>query len=96
MAFMSKSEQLFCSHDYQLFANVYGDLVHDLNARTVLICKKCGKRKYIKNYIEAPINYNNFLRDCARYKKTGVLMIFPETVKNQKQYDEIFGIRKDC
>ncbi len=91
MAFSKKIKQLCCKHDYKLFANVYGDLVNDLNARTVYICKKCGKRRFDWKYREAPINYNRFLQDCAAYKKTGNLDISSGTIKNNKQYKELFG-----
>lgn len=93
MPFINKLERIFCRHNYQLFANIYGDLVHDLNARTVYICKKCGKRKYVKSYVEAPISYNGFLYDCVQYKKTGILNISPETIKNREQYNSIFGMK---
>lgn len=91
---LKKIKSMFCKHDYKLFANIYGDLVNDLNAKTVFICKKCGKRKFISNYIEAPINYNNFLYDCYQYRKTGNLNISSETIKNKSQYKEIFGIEE--
>lgn len=87
-------KQLFCRHRYQLFANIYGDLVNDFNARTVFLCTKCHKRKYIKKYIEAPVNYNLFLHDCVAYKETGVFQLSPNTIKDKKQYDELFGIKE--
>ena len=43
------------------------------------------------NYKEAPVNYNNFLYDCAVYRETGNLDISPDTIKNTKQYNELFG-----
>ena len=83
--------QTFCRHKYKLFANIYGDLVNQLNARTVMLCSKCGRRKFLKAFIDAPINYNNFLQDCALYQQTGVLQISQRTLKNSQQYDEIWG-----
>ena len=90
MQFVDKLKRIFCRHNYQLFANIYGDLVHDFDARTVYICKKCGKRKYVKDYIEAPLNYNNFLQDCANYRQTGILQVSANTFKNIEQYEKLF------
>ena len=52
-------KQLFCKHNYLPYANIYGDFIHWMDGdRTVLLCPKCGKRKYIKEYINAPLSYN--------------------------------------
>lgn len=91
MKITGRVHQLFCKHNYTLFANIYGDLINDLDARTVYICKKCGKRRFGREYVEAPINYNLFLRDCATYKKTGNLDISSDTIKDSKQYKELVG-----
>lgn len=59
MSFRRRIKQLFCKHDYAPWANIFGDFIHVFDgARTVLICRKCGKRKYIKEFINAPLNYN--------------------------------------
>ena len=59
MSFRKRIKQLFCKHDYVPWANIFGDFIHALDgARTVLICRKCGKRKYVKEFINAPLNYN--------------------------------------
>lgn len=91
MTLTKRLKRLFCRHRYQVFANIYGDLVESLNARTVLMCTKCGKRKFIKKYVEAPINYNSFLRDCSYCRLTGVPQISSDTVKNPEQYEKLFG-----
>lgn len=91
MKIAKRAGQVFCRHNYVLFANIYGDLINDLNARTIYICKKCGKRKFEKDYKEAPVNYNKFLQDCATYKKTGDLNISSDTIRDTKQYKELFG-----
>lgn len=54
-------------------ANIYGDLVIDINARTLMVCLKCGKLKYSKKYIKAPLNYNalnifNYMKQIASSK----------------------------
>lgn len=54
-------KQLVCKHDYFPWANVHGDLINDFNCRTVLLCRKCYKRKMIKPYISAPYSYNYIL-----------------------------------
>lgn len=94
MGFVNRLKQLICKHDYKLFANIYGDLINDFDARTIYLCEKCGKRKFVKEFIEAPVNYNHFLYDCAQYKKTGEMVISPETIKNTEQYNKLFGIKK--
>lgn len=91
MTVSRRFKQLFCRHDYQVFANIYGDLIHHLKARTVLMCRKCGKRKLVKDYIEAPINYNSFLQDCANYRQTGILQVSTNTLKDAEQYEKLFG-----
>ena len=51
-------KQLFCKHDYYPWANIYGDVATELGCRTVAICRKCGKRKYLRELYPAPLNYN--------------------------------------
>lgn len=72
-------KNLFCKHDYKPWANVYGDLINDVNARTVMQCTKCGKRVFKKEYIRAPIDYNNFM-EWAYYMK-----MFKKT--NNEEYE---------
>ena len=91
MKLTHKIKQLFCKHDYAIFANIHGDLVNYFNARTVLLCKKCSKRKFIRYYIKAPVNYNNFLKDCDAYRKTGNLILSPQTLEDANQYAEEFA-----
>lgn len=63
-------KQLFCKHEYVPFANIHGDLAVEMNfKRTVLICKKCHKRKYIEKYIPAPYSYMQVLKACALLKE---------------------------
>jgi len=64
------AKQLFCKHEYVPFANIHDDLAVEMNfKRTVLICKKCHKRKYISNYIPAPYSYTQILKVCALLKE---------------------------
>ena len=51
-------KQLICKHDYIPLANIYGDMIHATGCRTVIICKKCGKIKFVKDFIDAPLVYN--------------------------------------
>lgn len=94
MKITGRVRQLFCKHDYTLFANIYGDLINDFDARTVYICRKCGRRKFDKEYVEAPVNYNSFLQDCANYRKTGTLNISKRTIRDKEQYEKLFGPKK--
>lgn len=93
---MKKSKQLFCKHNYQPWANIYGDLINDLNSRTVLLCPKCKKRKFIKEYIEAPINYNCFFNYCALHRAKSSLAdsYMDHVFKDKKQFVELFC--QDC
>lgn len=54
-------KRLFCKHEYLPYANVFGDHINYMNCRTVLLCPKCGKRKYVGDFIEAPFNYNELM-----------------------------------
>ena len=68
----SRIKQLTCKHEYLPWANVHGDFIHYMGGvRTVLYCPKCGKRKYIKEYIEAPIHYNYLWNYLAAWKYDG-------------------------
>lgn len=85
-----------CKHDYQPWANVHGDLINDMNCRTVFLCKNCGKRKFVGDYIPAPLNYSAVLEFCYLDKKLGDSDAAYETVKdrlikNKKQFLELFG-----
>lgn len=93
-----KSKQIFCKHNYKVWANIYGDMRNDLNASTVLYCPKCGKRKYIKEYIEAPIDYNMFFAYIHTYKSKNPTtqhfaenIILPSIIKNRELFNKTFG-----
>lgn len=88
-----KIKPLFCKHDYKVWANIYGDLILDFKgARTVLMCPKCNKRKYIKAYMEAPLNYNHFMEYCAMQKSGDPLAedYLENVFKNKEQYLKTF------
>ena len=91
MKLKNRLKQVFCKHDYRLFGNIYGDLINSLNARTVYICPKCHKRKFAKDYIEAPINYNSFLRDAVTSKQINKPFVSPNTIKDIEQYKREFS-----
>lgn len=91
--------KLFCKHDYKPWANVHGDLINWMGGiRTVLYCKKCGKRKYIKDYIEAPLNYNAICNYISVLKYEGKELaneLFGDDIfKDVNLYLELFGDRK--
>lgn len=87
-------KQVFCKHkNIDIFANIYGDLINDFDgARTVYVCKDCGKRFYKKEYKLAPFNYNKFLGVAYKLQtKQEHLMTFDvndviqeEWIKNEK------------
>lgn len=61
-----KIRQLFCRHKFLPWANITGDLIYDFQGcRTVMQCKKCGKRNFIEPYLEAPLDYNNIISYVA-------------------------------
>ena len=94
----SRLKQVFCKHDYKVWANVYGDLRNSLNASTVLYCTKCGKRKYIKEYIEAPVDYNMFFtyvelklsKDPAQQQLADNLF-YSSIIKDKDLFNKTFG-----
>ena len=64
--------------------------------RTVLLCRNCGKRKFVRDYIPAPLNYSAVLEFCYLDKKLGDSTAAYEAVKdrlikNKKQFLELFG-----
>lgn len=70
MSIKQRFKQLFCKHEYIPLANIHGDLAVELNfKRTVLVCKKCYKRKYIEEYIPAPYSYAHILKACSLLKE---------------------------
>lgn len=87
-------KQLFCKHNYKPWANVHGDAINDLKFRTVLYCTKCGKFKYVSEYIPAPIDYVQAMAYLLALKdhntkKADKLKVF--IVKDWKMYKEYFG-----
>ena len=93
-----RSKQIFCHHNYKVWANIYGDMRNDLKAKTVLYCPKCGKRKYIKEYIEAPIDYNMFFAYMHTYNSKNPTtrhfaenIIRPSIIKNRDLFNKTFG-----
>lgn len=89
MKIKKKLKQIFCKHDYRLWANVYGQLAEDLNCKTMYLCPKCGKRRFIKEFIEAPCNYN----EIALYisDPLNVSVLYNSIIKNEEQFISIFG-----
>lgn len=90
---MIKFKQTICEHEYKPWANIYGDLINDFNGdRTILLCSKCLKRKYIKEYIEAPLNANNLFNYLALEKQKDPFSddYLEGIVQNKNQYKELF------
>ena len=56
-----KLKQLFCRHDYVPWANIESPISELCHAKTVLLCKKCGKKKFIKKQLPAPMDYGAIL-----------------------------------
>lgn len=45
-------KSLFCKHDYKFDSNTYGDCINFTDgARTILKCARCGKYKYIHDFL---------------------------------------------
>ena len=48
----NKLQQLFCKHHYINYRNIYGDEINwSGGKRTIYKCIKCGKKKWIEEYI---------------------------------------------
>lgn len=61
--FIKKLKRLFCRHNYIPWAYIdkaTSEKYFD-GAKTVYICTKCGKRKYSKEEVDAPLNYSDFI-----------------------------------
>lgn len=88
-----------CKHDYVPWANTHGDWINCTNFRTVLICRKCGKRKYIKDYIYAPLNYGsiwNYLAACKYDGKEFADKNFLNSIfKDKELYIKLFIDKED-
>ena len=51
-------KSIFCKHEYEWFETIHGDMINSLNYRTTYKCKKCGKEKHYKTYIQKDFNWN--------------------------------------
>lgn len=59
-------KSLFCKHNYRPWAWISPELRGEFRGcQTVLLCPKCGKRKYIKELLPTPVNYDWVLRYIA-------------------------------
>lgn len=87
-------KKLFCRHDYKPWANVHGDMINKMNCRTVLLCTKCGKRKFIKDYIPAPLNYGaifDYYYYMALYgADTAMDIVYDSLVKDEELFQKFF------
>jgi hypothetical protein len=91
-----KFKKILCKHTYKPIANIYGELKEDFNGCTVLSCTKCHKLKYVKDYIEAPFNYNMILL-YKLHKNNGTLTdelksaLLNNICKNNKEYIDMIS-----
>lgn len=91
---MVKFKQVFCKHDYKPWANIYGDIIADFNHnRTILLCTKCKKRKFIKEFVEAPLNADSLYKYIALNKKKDPFADedLKYIIKDKNLYEEYFG-----
>ena len=90
-----KLKQLFCRHDYVPWANIEYPLSNLCKANTVLICKKCGKKKFIKKLIPAPMDYAailDFYRMCFYTLPSDALdKCIKNIVKDRELFVKYFG-----
>ena len=87
-------KKLFCKHDYITFANLYGDLINSLGYRTVFWCKKCGKMKFSKELVPAPINYNSLIYylhlQTILSEEEAWDEVFPQIFSDVNQFRELY------
>ena len=89
-------KQLFCKHEYIVLANIDEELQgYFKGCATILGCRKCGKRKYIKEYVPAPFKYSDVLRygniiasGSEEDRKSMMQEISATVEKYAKQFDE--------
>lgn len=88
-------KKIFCKHDYVPWANTHGDWINWTNFRTVMMCTKCGKRNYLKNYIPAPCDYGAVMNWvlCARYDEIELAdsLFGKDIVKDKELFSMLFG-----
>lgn len=84
-----------CKHNYIPLANIHGDMIHATGCRTLMICSKCNKIKFIKEYIEAPLSYNAICEFIYFKKAAGEEVAWDRVkdyiFKNKQQFMELFG-----
>ena len=92
-------KQLICKHHYRPWANLTGECATIFEAQTVYLCPKCYKRKFKKEYIEAPLDYNQILyyisveKSCEDdiIKKVLLEGVKESIVKDENLYLKYFG-----
>ena len=59
---MSILKQIFCNHDYKWKETIHGDEIRYCGwKRTIYECSKCGKEKYLDDYIQKDFDWNNII-----------------------------------
>ena len=58
-----------CKHNYKPWANIIGDEAQALlnGNKTILMCTKCGKKHFSKEFLLAPISFNKLLYNLATF-----------------------------
>lgn len=48
-------------HQFEPWANIYGDVINDMNARGVMKCKFCNRLKFVPELLPVTKSYNDYL-----------------------------------
>lgn len=82
-----------CDHDFRLWANPSGS--SDVDFSTVYYCSRCGERKYVQEFIPAPLDYD-YIGLYIQYAKAGASKAFldallSQIIKDEDLYTDIWG-----
>lgn len=58
-------KSIFCNHRIVFSRNIFGDEINKMNARSVFLCKKCG-RKFLSDKL---IDEDSIYRYGAKFNK---------------------------
>lgn len=59
-----------CKHNFKPWANIFGDGAQALlnGSKTVLMCTKCGKKQFSKEFLIAPLSFNKLINNLATFE----------------------------